>query len=125
MRLALCWLVLSPLLLVAARSAVSADEVSPRPRRAFRELSKTALDALTTLDLASEGFLDPAVEDGALKAILVPRVGVSGLPTDGRRPMRSSPRLTPSTSLCFLSRYGRQVSRAMLKLAVELLITRD
>lgn len=77
MRLALClWLLLDSLFFVAARSPLaSLDEVSPRPRRAFRELSPTALDALTTLDRSSEGFIDPAVKDGALKAILIPRVG--------------------------------------------------
>lgn len=94
MRLALCYWLLSPLLLVAARSAVSPDEVSSRPRRAFRELSPSALDALTTLDRSAEGFLDPSIEGGALKSILIPRVGAfHGLSSASRRraAMRSSP----------------------------------
>lgn len=79
MRLALGCLV-APLLLGLA-TARSASEAAAPPaslaRRAFRELSAGALDALTAPDRELDGFLDPAVDGGGLKSILIPRVGQS------------------------------------------------
>lgn len=53
----------------------SSQSSSSPTRRAFRELNSSALDALTAPDPELEGFLDPSVDGGGLKTILIPRVG--------------------------------------------------
>lgn len=104
----------------------SSQSSSSPTRRAFRELNSSALDALTAPDPELEGFMDPRVDGGGLKTILIPRVGAFERAGVEAQLRLLEADLISSSGVCGdLTQLGRttSMSTVLLVLLIECLLT--